>query len=81
MKQIHRIFHRKNRTIYASYEPRWEKFQPPFWWCFMWAYKIVYLTTVSDKYNKRINVKQIAKAGNGSTQVQIGVVNNYREDK
>ena len=84
MKQIHKIYRRKNRTIYATYEPKWENFQLPFIWCFMWAYKLVYLSTVPDNYTKRINVKQYIRGGNNSNQTQIGIVNNYvnnREEK
>ena len=80
MKQVHKIYHRKHRTIYATYETKWEKFKPPFWWCFKWAYKLIYLSTVSDKHAKHINIKQVQKGGNSRHQVQIGIVNNYSND-
>ena len=83
MRQIHKIYHRKNRTVYATYEPKWEKFQPPFWWCFAWAYKVVYLSTIPNKNSNNVTIKQVSKVGNNSIQIQKCTINNHenkRED-
>ena len=72
MKRKKRKF--REKIVSIVYEPKWEWFQPPLWWCFRWAYKITKETVdpdiicihhvgVSDKGKSGLSIKQIAKSG------------------
>ena len=85
MKRKKRKF--REKIVSIVYEPKWEWFQPPLWWCFRWAYKITKETVdpdiicihhvgVSDKGKSGLSIKQIAKSGKNINQIQVAMINN-----